>query len=180
MSRLLVPGLLIAALSLGAGALGCAPQEDGVEQNSNALSSEDKVEIVRAYYNATKTADPAKALDPIIADDAVLAAPSVQMLQRVPELRGKKAFIDGVAGGSFLLKKAFIQELIADDRLVISRIQLPLPNGDLLTQVEFFEIRNGKIARLDSYYDSIRFAKALVSIGIAGVKDKLESMTKGK
>jgi hypothetical protein len=55
----------------------------------------------------------------------------------------------------------------------VSRIQLPLPNGDVLTQVEFFVVTDGKIASLHSYYDSARFARALPSIAVARIRASL-------
>lgn len=39
-----------------------------------------------------------------------------------------------------------------------------MPNDDTITQVEYFTLEDGKIKRLDSYYDSLRFAAALPAI----------------
>ena len=111
------------------------------------------------------------------------------MLGGTDTIRGKARFVKAVAGGAFLLKDAKIQAEGTDvaagsdvalstltpsgaqRAVVVSRIRLPLPNGDEITQVEFFEVANGKIEKLQSYYDSLRFARALPQIALKKIED---------
>jgi hypothetical protein len=157
-------------LSLGvASGLGCAApgDEDATSQSEDAISAEARNEqVVRAYYAATKSSNPAAQLAPIVADNAILSAPSIKLLKGKSQVEGKKKFIVAVAGGAFLISQATIRDVLSRDGLVVARIELPLPNGDLLTQVEYFTIENGKIARLDSYYDALRFRAALPAIAL--------------
>lgn len=173
-----------ASLAVGGASLpGCAPQEEDVAASSDhaVIGESDNEKVVRAYYAATRNSAtaPSKAdaaaiaLAPIIADNAVLSAPSVQILKRVPEVRGKGDFIDSVAGAADLLGKAKVREILSRDDLVVARIDLPLPpKGEPLTQIEYFVVKNGKIERLDSYYDAVPFTKALPFIAIEKVKAK--------
>lgn len=78
--------------------------------------------MVRAYYAATRTEHPADALAPLVADDAVLAAPSLKMLKGVPQVEGKDAFVEAVDGGSFLIGKATVRDVfVRNPNLVIRR-----------------------------------------------------------
>lgn len=176
--------------------LACAaPDADDGASQSAAVSTIDPRSpeaVVRRYYAAAKAPRPADELAAITADDAVLEAPSVFILDPLggtDKIRGKDAFIKAIDGAAFLLKDARIAPSGrandpesgvalsvmtppgASRALVVSRIELPLPNGDLLTQVEFFEISGGKIVHLQSYYDGARFAFALPAIA----KEKLKS-----
>lgn len=164
-----------AAFLLASALAGCASpgEEDATEgaQNLTSAATPAAVETVRAYYAATTKADPAAALDAIVADDAILAAPSVKILKGVDQLTGKKTFIGAVAGNAFILKNAKVRDVVARDaNLVVARIDLPLPNGDTITQVEFFELEDGKISRLDSYYDTTRFIASLPAVLLEKVK----------
>jgi hypothetical protein len=171
LSRTVAGVILGVALALG----GCASADESTDgaSSQDLTQGEDGARVVRAYYAAAKSNDPAAALAPIVDDGAVLSAPSVKLLKGVPEVRGKDAFIKAVAGGSFLIGGAMIRDVIPQGDLVVSRIDLPLPNGDVLTQVEFFKIKNGKIARLDSYYDALRFTAALPAIALDRLKHAL-------
>lgn len=190
-------GFVIAIFVAGCGTAGAA--DDGTAQGSDAVTSiaADSAEgIVRQYYGAASAADPAAQLEPITAENVVLEAPSVYLLNPLggtDKIRGKKAFVKAVAGGAFLLSSARIappgsandadsgvamavmSPPGAERTLVVSRILLPLPNGDLLTQVEFFEVQNGKIVHLQSYYDSARFARALPAVALAKLKQALQN-----
>jgi hypothetical protein len=179
----------------------CAPSEgvdDGVEQGTDAVTAvaPDSPEgIVRRYYAAAGAPDTAARIAEIAADDVVLEAPSVYLLNPLggtDKIRGKQAFVKAIAGAAFLLSSAKIAPLGhrndpqsgvamsvlsapgAPRQLVVSRILLPLPNGDLLTQVEFFEIEGGKIQKLQSYYDSARFARALPAVAFEKLKQSLQ------
>lgn len=69
-------------------------------------------------------------------------------------------------------EEAQVRDVVARDaNLVVSRIDLPLPNGDTITQAEFFELRDGKITRLDSYYDTARFIAALPAVLLEKLKN---------
>jgi hypothetical protein len=165
LARVLVAGATLSLLACGQG-----EGDDSATGGGQALSSSDAPaagaeQIVRAYYGATQTTDPTGHLTPIVADDAVLAAPSVKLLFGVPELQGKAAFVKAVAGNARILGKATLRDVVVKDGgLAVSRIDLPLPNGDTITQVEFFTLESGKIKRLDSYYDSLRFSAAIPAI----------------
>ena len=163
---------MVAVASLSAAAMGCAAPEEELTGDSaqNATAAPSAEKTVRAYYAATKASKPAEALAPIVDDDAILSAPSIQILKGVGQVEGKKAFIDAVDGGSFLISKADIRDVLVKGDLVVVRIDLPLPNHDFITQIEFFTLKNGKIARLDSYYDGIRFTKALPAIALERLK----------
>jgi len=177
-------------------AAGCATPgaADDSSQSDDAITAADPAGpegVVRRYYGAATAADPAAALEPITAENVVLEAPSVYLLNPLggtDKVRGKAAFVKAVAGASFLLSSAKIappgskndaQSEVAlavvsapgaAHPLVMSRILLPLPNGDLLTQVEMFEVANGQIVHLQSYYDSARFARALPAVALAKLK----------
>ncbi len=186
MNRRLVSGLL--ALVLASGTLSveaCAPPEDqAVDESTQDLSGSENAAVVRKYYAAMRAGDPAGALAPIVDEGAILSAPSIKMLKGVAQLEGKANFIEGAAGGAFLLKNATVREIIGlkevegRRNLVVARIDLPLPKHGVLTQVEFFEMKNGKIVRLDSYYDAIKFAAALPAIGVEKVKAYFDDMSK--
>jgi hypothetical protein len=172
----LVAGLFALLLAVGAaGCTGAAEDDSSVGDSQDAITAEgtSRANVVRSYYAATRTADPAAALAGIVDDRAILSAPSVKLLKGVSQVEGKDAFVKAVAGGSFLIGGAMVREVIPQGDLVVARIDLPLPNGDVLTQVEFFQIRNGKIARLDSYYDSVRFIAALPAIALDRLKHAL-------
>ncbi len=172
----LVASIFVVLLALGAtGCTAVTGDESAAGDSVDAISveGESRAKVVRSYYAATRTSDPAATLAAIVDDHAILSAPSVKMLKGVPQVEGKDAFVSAVAGGSFLIGGAMIREVIPQGDLVVARIDLPLPNGDVLTQVEFFKIRNGKIARLDSYYDSMRFLAALPAIALDRLKHAL-------
>lgn len=175
------------AVGLACSLVGCAPSQGddtgeatGAVSSSSSNSSKSEEAIVRAYYAATRAEHPTDDLAPIVADGVVLSAPSVYLLKFLKEFKfdyqieGKNEFIKAVAGNSWLLGKATIREIaVQGPDLAIARIDLPLPDGDTLTQVEYFTLENGKIKRLDSYYDAIRFAVAIPSIGWEGLKHRL-------
>jgi hypothetical protein len=164
--------LIIAAVIAGCSASEGDDAASAGTQNLTGASDTSAADVARAYYAATQTADPTAHLEPIVADDAVLAAPSVMLLTGKPEIQGKAAFIKGVAGNAAILGKASVREVIPrGDDLVVTRINLPLPNGDTITQVEFFTLENGKIKRLDSYYDSLRFSAAIPAILLDRLKE---------
>lgn len=189
----------VVAISLALAAVtGCAsPDAEDADATDQAVSVEGApATVVRKYYAASRAADVAAALDGIVADDVVLEAPSVRILNPfggTDEVRGKQAFAKAIAGGAFLLKNAIVAPVgaaanpespvalsvmtpaSAAKALVVSRIQLPLPNGDLLTQVEFFEVVNGKIVHIQSYYDATRFLAALPAIAVAKLKEAFAS-----
>lgn len=186
--------LAVAALALPISSVGCSQGEaassDNASEDVNAQTS--PASIVRAYYAASRSPDVAAALEGITDERIILEAPSVLILNplgRTDEVHGKAAFKKAIAGGAFLLKNARVAPAGRDNdpesgialsvmtpagapkQLVVSRIQLPLPNGDLLTQVEFFEIENGKIVHIQSYYDATRFIAALPEIAVAKLKE---------
>ncbi len=174
-----------------------ADQGSGEESAAEAVSNTQSPEaVVRSYYAASRAPNVADALADITADDVVLEAPSVLILNPfagTDKVTGKAAFVKAISGGAFLLKSAVIAppRTLNDPHagvalsvmtpagvsptLVVSRIQLPLPNGDLLTQVEFFEVDGGKIRHLQSYYDGTRFIKALPSIAVERLKEAFSS-----
>ncbi len=157
----------VLAVGLTFALVGCAPVDgdDPTEEAAGELNGTSAERVVRAYYAAARSERPAAGLAPIVADGAVLSAPSVRILKGTPQVEGKDAFIKAVDGGAFLIGKASIREIVVQGpNLAIARIELPLPNRDTLTQVEYFTLENGKIKRLDSYYDSLRFTAALPAI----------------
>lgn len=176
--------MLAFALAAAPLTLGCAPTEDGATDQTEGMalseSESDAANVVRTYYQAAHQEDEAErraTLGAIVDDHAVLSAPSIKMVKFVDHLEGKKDFVDSVASASFILKNAKPREIIPHGNLVVARIDLPLPDGgNDITQIEYFEIKNGKIARLDSYYDSLRFAIALPSIGITAIKNYIQML----
>ena len=170
---------LAVALAISVIGAGCNPADEGAESGSAdqalAMSSEAALsaKTVRAYYASAYAADQIGALAPLFDDRVVVEAPSILILKGKNEI-GKKEFLGLAAGVKEYLAGARVREVISHgDNLVVARIDLPLPNGDLLTQVEFFEVHGGKITHLQSYYDGLRFTKALPAIAIDKLKRAL-------
>lgn len=160
-------------LSVLSGCVAPGPDDDVAEASQEVQAAARGEELVRSYYAAARAEDPAAALRPIFADDVVISAPSIRILKGVSELRGKEPCVKAVAGGAFLIGRSPIREIVSKGNLVIARIDMPLPNGDVLTQVEYFVIRGDKIARMDSYYDAMRFAAALPAVAFDRLRNAL-------
>lgn len=188
------PAAVLAFCVLLAASAGCASADtsDTASASAQDLTQESALGVVHEYYGAFRGADVEGTLDAIMGDAVVLEAPSVAILNPLggtDEVRGKAAVVKALVGAAFLLKNASIADASrandptapvamsvmtpagASKALVVSRIRLPLPDGDVITQVEFFEVENGKINHIQSYYDATRFIAALPAIAVAKLKD---------
>ena len=170
---------LALALAISVIGAGCNPAGDAEEGGSadQALEASGEAALsartVRAYYASARAADQLAALAPLLDDRVVVEAPSILILKGKNEI-GKKEFLGLAVGVKEYLAAARVREVINQgNNLVVARIDLPLPNGDLLTQVEFFEVHGGKITHFQSYYDGLRFTKALPAIAIDKLKRAL-------
>ena len=156
----------------------CAPPDadDDAAQSEDAVSAAQPSpgeKTVRAYYAAYRSPDVRGGLDAVFHERAVVEAPSILILQGKSQI-GKRAFIDSAVGVKDILANARLREVARhSDALFIARIDLPLPNGDVLTQIEYFEIADGRIIKMQSYYDSLRFLKALPAVALDRVKQAL-------
>jgi limonene-1,2-epoxide hydrolase len=156
----------------------CAPgpdEDDAVQAEDAVTSAQPSIgeKTVRAYYAAYRSPDVRGALDTVFHERAVVEAPSILILQGKSQI-GKAAFIDSAVGVRDILANARLREVARHgDALFIARIDLPLPNGDVLTQIEYFEIVDGRIIKMQSYYDSLRFLKALPAVALDRVKQAL-------
>jgi ketosteroid isomerase-like protein len=165
--------LALAVSTMGAG---CTQPDDG----SSSASADQAIEAtspavstVRAYYASSRAADSTAALALLLDDTVVVEAPSILLITGKGEV-GKAEFLKLAAGVKEYLAAATVREVIPHGNdLVVARIDLPLPNGDVLTQVEFFAVKNGKITHFQSYYDGIRFAKALPAVALDKIKRAL-------
>lgn len=175
--RLQIHAILFAT-AMAFSTAGCAEpsEDDDSAQSEDAVSAAQPSvgeKTVRAYYAAYRSPDVKGSLEAVFDERAIVEAPSIRILQGKSQV-GKGDFIESAVGVREILAGARLREVARHgDNLFIARIDLPLPNGDVLTQIEYFEVSNGRITKMQSYYDSLRFLKALPAVALDRVKQAL-------